>query len=267
MIAFTIILRIILLPISLKQQKSLRTNSKMQEELKQIQFRYKNNPEQLNQETMAMYKRYGTSPFSGCLSGILQILIVISVFILVSQPLTHMKKLTEPYDANAENEELRKKTVIEYYTEKFQEENEGRASYREIGIINQYGAEDERVNLNMDFFGLDLGKVPNQNLGDWTVYIIPVLYVISSVISIRMTNNMTKKKNEEGIVPAKSEEELAMEQMNKNMSYMMPIMSISIAFIAPLGLALYWLVGNIVMIVERIFINLYFQHKEEKENA
>lgn len=120
----------------------------------------------------------------------------------------------------------------------------------------------------MDFFGLDLGKVPTQNLGDWTVYIIPVLYVISSVISIRMTNNITKKKkNEEGIVPAKTEEELAMEQMNKNMSYMMPIMSISIAFIAPLGLALYWLVGNLVMIAERILINIYFQHKEEKENA
>ncbi len=268
MIAFTVILRIILLPISLKQQKSLRTNSKMQEEMKQLQFRYKNNPEKLNQEMMAMYKRYGTSPFSGCLSGILQILIVISVFILVSQPLTHMKKLTEKYDENAEDESIRNKTVIEYYADKIQEENEGRASYREIGIINKYGAEDERVNLNMDFFGLDLGKVPTQNLGDWTVYIIPVLYVISSVISIRMTNNITKKKkNEEGIVPAKTEEELAMEQMNKNMSYMMPIMSISIAFIAPLGLALYWLVGNLVMIAERILINIYFQHKEEKENA
>ena len=47
----------------------------------------------------------------------------------------------------------------------------------------------------------------------------------------------------------------------------MPIMSISIAFIAPLGLALYWLVGNLVMIAERILINIYFQHKEEKENA
>ena len=95
MIAFTIILRIILLPISLKQQKSLRTNSKMQEELKQIQFRYKNNPEQMNQEVMAMYKRYGTNPFSGCLSGILQIIIILSVFFLVSQPLTYMRKVDE----------------------------------------------------------------------------------------------------------------------------------------------------------------------------
>lgn len=252
MIAFTIILRIILLPISLKQQKSLRTNSKMQEELKQIQFRYKNNPEQMNQEVMAMYKRYGTNPFSGCLSGILQIIIILSVFFLVSQPLTYMRKVDED--------------VINQYKEEIQAD--GNVSYAEIKIIEEKGGEDERVNINMDFFGLDLSKVPNQNLGDFKVYIIPVLYVISSIFSIKMTNNMTKKKkNEEGIVPAKSEEEVAMEQMNKNMAYLMPIMSISIAFIAPLGLALYWLVGNIVMIIERILIDKYFQHKEEKENA
>ena len=252
MIAFTIILRIILLPISLKQQKSLRTNSKMQEELKQIQFRYKNNPEQMNQEVMAMYKRYGTNPFSGCLSGILQIIIILSVFFLVSQPLTYMRKVDED--------------VINQYKEEIQAD--GNVSYAEIKIIEEKGGEDERVNINMDFFGLDLSKVPNQNLGDFKVYIIPVLYVISSIFSIKMTNNMTKKKkNEEGIIPAKSEEEVAMEQMNKNMTYLMPIMSISIAFIAPLGLALYWLVGNIVMIIERILIDKYFQHKEEKENA
>ena len=252
MIAFTIILRIILLPISLKQQKALRTNSKMQEELKQIQFRYKNNPEQMNQEVMAMYKRYGTNPFSGCLSGILQIIIILSVFFLVSQPLTYMRKVDED--------------VINQYKEEIQAD--GNVSYAEIKIIEEKGGEDERVNINMDFFGLDLSKVPNQNLGDFKVYIIPVLYVISSIFSIKMTNNMTKKKkNEEGIVPAKSEEEVAMEQMNKNMTYLMPIMSISIAFIAPLGLALYWLVGNIVMIIERILIDKYFQHKEEKENA
>ena len=252
MIAFTIILRIILLPISLKQQKSLRTNSKMQEELKQIQFRYKNNPEQMNQEVMAMYKRYGTNAFSGCLSGILQIIIILSVFFLVSQPLTYMRKVDED--------------VINQYKEEIQAD--GNVSYAEIKIIEEKGGEDERVNINMDFFGLDLSKVPNQNLGDFKVYIIPVLYVISSIFSIKMTNNMTKKKkNEEGIVPAKSEEEVAMEQMNKNMTYLMPIMSISIAFIAPLGLALYWLVGNIVMIIERILIDKYFQHKEEKENA
>lgn len=58
-----------------------------------------------------------------------------------------------------------------------------------------------------------------------------------------------------------------MEQMNKSMSYMMPIMSISIAVIAPLGLALYWFVSNILMIIERLIINKIMGSKEEEENV
>ena len=55
--------------------------------------------------------------------------------------------------------------------------------------------------------------------------------------------------------------------MNKSMTYMMPIMSVSIALIAPLGLALYWLVSNVLMIIERIIIQKIMNSKEEKENA
>ena len=62
-----------------------------------------------------------------------------------------------------------------------------------------------------------------------------------------------------------SQEEMTA-QMNKNMSIMMPILSVSIAFVAPLGLALYWLVNNIIMIFERIILNKFFS-KEEEENA
>ena len=55
-------------------------------------------------------------------------------------------------------------------------------------------------------------------------------------------------------------------QMNKNMSLMMPILSVSISLVAPLGLALYWLVNNITMIIERLVLNKIFS-KEEEENA
>lgn len=55
--------------------------------------------------------------------------------------------------------------------------------------------------------------------------------------------------------------------MTKSMNYMIPIMSISIAFIAPLGLALYWLISNILMIVERLIIDKVYNKKEEEENA
>lgn len=54
------------------------------------------------------------------------------------------------------------------------------------------------------------------------------------------------------------------QQMNKSMSYMMPIMAVSIAFVAPLGLALYWFISNVLMIVERILLNKIIDHKNNK---
>ena len=58
-----------------------------------------------------------------------------------------------------------------------------------------------------------------------------------------------------------------MQEMSNSMTYMIPIMSISIAFIAPLGLALYWLISNILIIIERLIIDKIYMIKEEKENA
>lgn len=276
-IVFTILLRIILIPITVSQQKSMKKNAKVQEKMKEIQKKYKNNPEKLNQETIELYKREKVSPFSGCLSSIIQIILIISVFWLVSKPLTYMKKV----DSNKVNE----------YIEQIKTEEGKTSAYPEIQVIQTKSVEDSEVAINMDFLGLDLSKVPNQNLKDITVYIIPVLYVITSFVSIKMTNNMqdkakekkkadkekkaaeNKENDEEKALiseeEAKSEEAMeAMQDMTKSMNYMIPIMSITIAFIAPLGLALYWLVSNIAMIIERIIINKISENKkEEEENA
>ena len=75
-------------------------------------------------------------------------------------------------------------------------------------------------------------------------------------------NGMNKK--EENKVEQKTDdgkEEIAMEEMNKTMARMAPIMSVSISMIAPLGLALYWFVSNILMIIERTITSKYL--KEE----
>ena len=59
----------------------------------------------------------------------------------------------------------------------------------------------------------------------------------------------------------------AMEEMNKQMRLMMPVMSVSIALVAPLGLALYWLFSNLVIICERVITNIFFKDKEEKADG
>ena len=270
-ILFSFILQVVLLPLSIKQQKSMKKSAKIQQEMQKLQVKYKNNPELLNQEVMGLYKKEKVSPFSGCLSSIIQLIIFLSVFYLVSQPLTHMRKV-DP-------------ALLEKYSQEITESGQS-SSYPEIKIIEQKAAEDENVYINMNFLGLDLSKVPMQNLSDIRVLIIPILYVITTFVNIKITTNFNKskeqrqkekeererrkqknaltdgsKKEEEGM----DEQLQSMQQMTNSMNYMMPIMSIAIAVIAPLGLSLYWLVKNILQFCERLILNKVM--KKENEEA
>ncbi len=275
-ILFSILVKVIMIPISLKQQKAMKKNQKMQEEMKQIQFKYKNDPEKLNQEVMAMYKREGASPFSGCLSSIVQIILLFSVFLLARQPLTYMVKmdtevLSKIESIVTEQSEDKKNAyqeiaVIQYV--KNLKDGESITEKDGISILNY----KEQINLNMDFLGIDLSQVPTQNWKDIRVLIIPALYVISSFISIRISTSMSNKnKDEKKLITDGTEQEEEkynpMEDANKTMAWMMPIMSVSIAAIAPLGLALYWLMNNILMIIERLVFNKISNKEEAEDNA
>lgn len=255
-IIFSVLLKILLIPLSIKQQKTMKKSAEMQKKVKEIQDKYEGNMEKINQETMNLYKEEKMNPFSGCFTAIIQIVLLFSMFYLVRNPLTYMKKI--------DNE------VINNYVDEIKEElpeNERNIAYPEIAVIKQKGAEDERVYINMNFLGLDLSNVPSQNFSNWTVYIIPVLYVISSLLSMKITTMNTNKKKEVKEENKEKTELDAVEQANKNMMWFMPIMSVSISLVAPLGLALYWLVNNILMILERLCINKYLDSREEKENA
>lgn len=284
-IIFSVILRVILIPITIKQQKSMKKSAELQKEMTEIQKKYKNNPEKLNQETIELYKREKMSPFSGCLSSILQLVIILSVFWLVSQPLTYMKRIdptliekyTQEMKENGynQNNSYVQIAVLDYAQTKYQEisnqlEQENVENREELEAKRE---EYNQLRLNMEFLGLDLSKVPTQSLNDWRVYIIPVLYVLTSVISIKITTATQNKKKKNDIIVQNAEgkeEEVdpmeQMQQMNRSMMYMMPIMSVTIAIIAPLGLALYWLMSNILMIIERLVINKIMENKEEEQN-
>ena len=267
MILFSVLLQLILLPLSIKQQKSMKKSAKIQQEMKKLQVKYKNNPELLNQEVMGLYKKEKVSPFSGCLSSIIQLILFLSVFYLVSRPLTYMLKV-DP-------------TVIQNYEQEITESGET-SSYPEMKIIEEKAAEDESVYINMDFLGLDLSKVPMQNLSDIKVLIIPIIYVITTFVNIKLITNMNKtkeqrekekedkkrKKQKNALTDGKQEESMeeqleSMQQMTNSMNYMMPIMSIAIALIAPLGLSFYWLVKNILQLGERLLLNKVLKDKEE----
>ena len=272
-IVFCIITKLLMLPLAIKQQKTMKKNQKLQTKIKEIQFKYKNDSERLSQATMQLYQDEKMNPFSGCLSSILQIVLIISVFYLVKSPLTFMKKIEtatiEKYSTIMKEEELTKKT-----------------QYPEIEIIREVptlrNLENEKINeeeltkieTNMNFLGLDLGQIPSENKSDWKVFIIPVLYVLVSFISMKTSLNETgnNKKEKQNLLNednSKAEEtdnsgdmQDVMAQTSKNMSLIFPIMYLSIAIIAPLGLALYWLINSILMIGERLILNKLIKDDE-----
>ena len=180
-----------------------------------------------------------------------------------------------------------------------------------------FGKDDEEVNINMNFLGLDLSKVPTQNYTDPKIFIIPTLYVIFTFLNIHLITKMTttpemKKKQEEREAKLKEEKrkrkeerekkkefekelkkakkedkalvkeeiesneedeesledmQTEMTQMTKSMNYMMPLLSISIALIAPLGLSLYWLVSLLLQLSERFIINFFTKLIDKKREA
>lgn len=260
-ILFTVIVKLVMLPLSIKQQKAMKKNNKIQKQIKVLQFKYKNDPEKLNREMMELYKKENMSPFSGCFSTIIQFILLISIFYMVRFPLTYMKHID--------------KTQLDTYVQQMKDDGiTVSQAYSEIDVIREIDYLKEKfpddsnldkISLNMQFLGLDLGKIPQQNLNDWTVYIIPVLYIISTFISMRITTSMQNKtKEKDGVIDVtenkdskeeNNEMEDMMAQSNKMMSWMMPIMSVSISLVAPLGLALYWLINNVLMIGERLVLD------------
>lgn len=280
-ILFSILLKLLLLPLSIKQQKTVKKSEKVQKELKIIQQKHKNNPEKLNQEMMALYKRENMSPFSGCFSAIIQIILLFAMFSLVRNPLTYMLDIDNnkietvtQYIKKEEGEGYINQTYPQTSIIKYVAQNE-----KEIEIIKDEEVVEkinlEEMYINMNFLGLDLNEIPQQNYSNIKVFIIPFLYVISSIISIRMTTNKKKKKmetekvkKEEGDKTERGEEIDMATQMSKNMSLTMPFLSVMVSLLAPLGLALYWLTNNLLMIIERLVLEKFLKDKEEeKENA
>ena len=240
LIIFSIITKIIMLPLSIKQQKTLKKSAK-------IQDKYSKDQERLTQETMNLYKRENMNPLSGCLSSIVQIVLLFAMFFLVREPLTYMLKLSPDQISKYEN-------MIS-----------AKSAYSQIEVIKEARTNNEiDIDLNMDFCGIDMCNVLMQNWQNWTVYIIPALYIISSIISTKMNSNVGKSKKQNDIKNNEKENEDPMAQMNKNMTIMMPIMSVSIAIVVPQGLALYWLMNNILMIVEKLILNKVLKDEEEE---
>ncbi len=90
LLLFTIVVKLLLMPLSLKQIRSSQRMQEIQPEIARIQERYKNDKEKLNEETMKLYKEKKYNPASGCLPLVVQMPILFALFFVIRMPLTYM---------------------------------------------------------------------------------------------------------------------------------------------------------------------------------
>lgn len=100
-IIFTVIIKLVLLPLTFKQLQSSKQMNEVQPKIKELQEKYKNDKEKLNMKIMELYKEYKINPMAGCLPLLIQLPIIFGLFSVLREP---MKHITDPAFAQAVNE-------------------------------------------------------------------------------------------------------------------------------------------------------------------
>ena len=98
-VIFSILAKLLLLPINIKQTKSLQATSKVQPEVQKLQKKYKDKPEKLNEEMMKLYKEHNINPMGGCLPLLIQFPIIIGLYRVLQQPQNYVFESQAVYDA------------------------------------------------------------------------------------------------------------------------------------------------------------------------
>lgn len=247
---FTILTKLVLLPFTIKQQKSLEKSKEMQPLLQEIQNKYRDDQKKLSEEYQKLMKDNKFNPMSGCLLSLIQIPIIIGMLYVVGKPLSYMVKMPQ--------EEIKQK-IIEIMPEGTSE-----ADYDEFIKQNRYAelkvVKSENI-LNLDFLGLNLGDVASENKEDLKLLIIPFLSALFAGISIYIVNG--KNNNQK---PQNSEEEIPMPNM-KFMNISMIALSGWIAYIVPQGLGLYWFFSSLLQIIIQLGMKKFMKSETKLIDA
>ena len=240
-ILFTVFTKVILFPLAIKQQKSMAKNFRFKPKIDEINKKYANNKVKQQEELQKLYTAEGYNPLSGCLPMLIQFPILFGIWGVISKPLTYVLRLSGDQIATA-----------------VKSLGDAGKSYGEIAIINDVhaGKMTEFFNaetiskikeFDLSFLGLRLGDIPGYR---WSwLLIIPILSGItalaSSLLSMHYNKNMSQQQQQAA-------------GMSKGLMIIMPLFSAFIAFSVPVGVAIYWIASNLVMLIQTVIVYTFW---------
>ena len=274
LILFSLIVKLVLLPMSVKSKKSMLKMSRLSPQVKALEAKYGDDKQKYQLAVQQMYKEEGVSMGGGCLWSFIPLIILLPLYYVIREPITYMmhnsRSVSEAIVAflQASGENLGKNS---YY-----------AQLAAAGHIGDYMDElkalavTANANLqamNFQFLGIDLSGIPSfrfwecEGWGEIGLFLIPVvsagLQAASMWLSQKMNNQVaTNADGEQDADAAK-----AANQTNATMMLMMPLMSLWIGFSMPAAISIYWIAQAVFGAVQDYFLTKHYRKVYDEEDA
>ena len=276
LILFTLVIKLIMLPFQMKSKKSMMRMSRVSGQMQELQKRYAKNQAKLQEEMQKLYEEEGVNPMSGCLWSLIPFPILIALYSIIRQPITHFMMLSKDVlqtvvqsaaDAgvNLTNIVMMDKATG---TPALKDGLYQLASYGQINLVKAVqemglSTPEGWFDMNYNFLGLDLTATPWEYVKSFTftwavigVILIPILAGLSQFVFSKLTMKTQPQADAAGGASMKS------------MMYMMPLMSVYIAFIMPAALGVYWIAQSVFSLIQEAILNKTFSAKlSEEEEA
>ena len=285
-ILFTIVIYMLLMPLTIKQQKFSKLQSKMNPELQAIQKKYKDKRQdqaammKMNEETQAVYQKYGVNPMGSCLQLIIQMPILFALyrviwnipayvgtvknaFLPLAQALMNVSGaqdfMAEIASKNAVSfKEMTERTLIDVLY-KFKPENWSALLKQFPDLSSLITSTQGNVDRMNYFLGLNIADSPASIFqtaiaaGSVLMIIAALLVPVLSALTQWLNTKLMSTQND--TQPASGGAADTMAATMKSMNVMMPIMSAVFCFTLPVGMGIYWIIGAVVRSIQQLVVN------------
>ena len=267
-ILFTLVIKLIMLPFQMKSKKSMMRMSRMSGRMQEIQKKYANNQTKQAEEMQKLYAEEGINPMSGCLWSLLPFPILLALYSIIRQPITHFMMLSQ----DVVQQMVDAVTGAGLDVASIVQMKDGAAIVRDgqINLVKTIASELPEVgqsvpgwiNLNYTSFGLDMAANPWSMVTGFTFTWAAIGLILIPIIAGGSQWLMTKitMKHQPQTDPSAA-------SANRMMMFM-PLFSVYIAFTMPAALGVYWIAQSAFAAVQEYFMGAFFNKRlEEEENA
>lgn len=254
-VLLTLVVRLLLLPASVSQQKNSAKQMRLNTKVNKIKQKYAGNQQKIQEETQALYQREGFGAANmGCAPMFVQLFVMLGLYEVIYSPITYVLRFSQE-----------KVTALQNALKVVVENSSKNSRGVELQILNKISsafqgtsgvsAEDvnELVTLKDNFLigGIDLTSKPDSS-DPGLLWIIPILAFLTAMLSSIFMYMKQRKQNPE----------MAKNPSMGCMTFMSPVMSLVFTFMFPAGIGVYWIISNIFSFIQQVVLTYVYSPKK-----